>query len=201
MARARRNRRNKTAPRQPKRQQIQPVQTGVWKRLVRWWRSLNPVIKVIVFIVTTIVTTIGVVDSLFGIDTYVTSRLSVEPRIAIDPNDIFSTPFDIKNDGFLPVTNVRVDCLYHKMIDQNNSTWIDTKYQGRDFRDIGANRPLAARCRIGQGISPLKEADVSITLSYQSWPFSRTKTETWSYKVLRRSDNTLEWLSVRPRKT
>lgn len=176
------------------RQRRQQAQQTEQARQGGWWRPVRTIFSYKG-------AGIGLLSAILGIYVFFAPRLSVDTVDAIDPKDIFSTPFIIKNDGFLPTTNVRVDCLYHKMIDQNNSTWINNKYQGRDSRDIGANRSIGAKCSLGQGIAPLKEADMSITLSYQLWPISWTKTETWPYKVIRGPDGKLNWIPVGGRKT
>src|SRR6266516_1480865 len=81
---------------------------------------------------------IGLISALVGIDSYVSSRISVLPESPTDPSDSFSTPFKISNDGWLTINDVQVACHYEKVLDVHENTLTDIGIGGYQFKELKA---------------------------------------------------------------
>lgn len=138
--------------------------------------------------------TLGVVGSVVGIGTAISSRLSIDPKSAVDPKDTFSTPFILTNNGWLPANDVEADCIYDKIIDVNQSIWINARESEIRVGEVKANHPVTVQCRLAQSDAPFSRADVRIVISYQPSFLPWRETETYTYTVVRGPNGTIHWL-------
>jgi hypothetical protein len=137
---------------------------------------------------------IGLIAAVLGIDSYISSRISVLPESPIDPSDSFSTPFKISNDGWLTINDVQVNCHYEKVLDVHENTLSDIGVGGYKFKELKANHPLTVQCHTVHLDSPFRTGDIIIEVSHRPSFIPWRKEERFKYHIERGSDGVLHWM-------
>src|SRR4051812_18087253 len=111
--------------RKTKSQKRKGVKARKRQRLLQKQRRQR-VIKTILLIFSSSWKTIVAVSVLVGIAAGVlsfSSRISVSPSLQLDPSDLFSTQFQVSNDGYLSIYNVQFTCRYNHIKTKTDIEW------------------------------------------------------------------------------
>jgi hypothetical protein len=164
-------------------QQIQPKKARKYLRLLKNTKTQMSFL-------------IGVLGFLF----VVWPRVSVSPGEVFELYDPFKTPFVIKNDGYLPITNINYSLAvdnaeFEREISFTNVSFLNF---GDSISKLAANRSSAIFIRRTIGMPPgyLKSAEVNIVLNYKPYLIPYTFKETFRFKTEKKTSGAYVWLET-----
>jgi len=143
---------------------------------------------------------IGIGISIGGFLFVVYPRLSISPGESLDPYEPFSTPFVIKNDGYLPLFNVNYSVTINKMENINhNLQFEDVKTTVNSIKSIpklSPNKSTAIFIDKNISVPPkfIKYAEIDINVTYKPYIIPYTFTENVRFKMATKTNNEYFWL-------
>lgn len=124
-------------------------------------------------------------------------RVSVSSTTSINPDHPFATPFSVANNGLFPVYDVEFSC------GMNDVSTESTPHQLSQFSTVFASLPIP---RINGGHSeitfcafpfitesPIKEADISVSVHFKSAWLPPKRTEIYRFRTIKGTDGRLYW--------
>jgi hypothetical protein len=172
-------------------------------RLEAIWTSKRAIFATIVAVV---VTLIGTLAAFTALATFA-PRFSVEPTTPLDPENPFSVPFTITNTGPVKAKQVKYMCsiteaTFTRGLRIKESYFVDERY--KSIAEIAPEERLEAPCpgfgpgiggQLGFGEKNVKEADMTLLLSYRgAWrPWRRT--EQFRFIYMRGPDGEVRWFT------
>jgi len=125
-------------------------------------------------------------------------RLSISPGESLDPYEPFSTPFVIKNDGYLPLFNVNYSVTINKMEDINHNQFenVTATVISKNIPKISPNKSTAIFIDRNVHVPPkfIKYAEIDINVTYKPYIIPYTFTENVRFKMTIKTNNEYFWL-------
>ena len=125
---------------------------------------------------------------LAGLGHYVTvdsfgTKLEITPGDPLDPTDPFTSPFQIQNDGLLPVSKIQTSCYVRNVLsDRNNQFGHAIGTTNRPPVTLDRGEKFTAFCTSPVKLTPdrITQADVELDVSYKpAWSW-------WTSGIVRR---------------
>lgn len=127
-------------------------------------------------------------------------RLSVYPGQTVDPYKPFKTPFIVKNDGYLPIANIKLSMLVKDVKTADGSVGgIGSRDGAKNKEDYipvlrrDASYPFHIKQAGGIAPSSLQSEDVEIIISYRPYLIPFTLTETKSFETAKDISGKYYW--------
>jgi hypothetical protein len=118
----------------------------------------------------------------------------------LDPSDPYSEMFTLTNEGYVPVTDPQVDCLYMmKIVKFGQSTIISIPFriQLESTGSIGHGGKITAPCFAKvNGLDPVPGSKLDVTVSYAFWHLNLhwlRRSQTFHFLSVGGSNNSLHW--------
>lgn len=122
---------------------------------------------------------------LIGILFVIYPRFSVSPGTPLDMNNPFKTPFMVKNDGYLPMFNVKYALTAEKMALTNGTTFTNCGSTGNTIEKLNINKSSAFFIDRVFSMPPnlVKSAVIFISVTYRPFLVPFTFTENVRFKT------------------
>jgi hypothetical protein len=133
-------------------------------------------------------------------------RVSVSQSEPLDPDDIFSTPFIVSNDGPLPLETVNISCADFNVVYQQGTTLRSNPNDpGAAISDTSFNAPevkpgerVSVPCALEQMLKPpswikVVSSDISIVVSFRIGYTPLPGRRKFRFVTFRSADNRLHW--------
>jgi hypothetical protein len=127
--------------------------------------------------------------SLFGFAFLVYPRLSIGPGATIMKSNPFYTPFILKNDGYLPVSDLQFVCFMKSATlagsAKPNITNIGIQLAKTEVAKLGANKSASIDfARIFNKEASFSSAQIDVVVTYRPFliPFKRSEIQTFKTK-------------------
>lgn len=165
----------------------------------RNWRFIEPIRKT-PKLAWKIVVFISVIFGIYATWVQVfSSRLSVSVENALDPKNIFSTPFIISNDGYVSLYDVQIELGVGEMNSKNDRSLnkeptfnSKLRFPNSTAKELMPTEKLTYKVPINS--KSIKIADVAISISYRpEWGIWR-KEDRFRFQTSRASDGQLYWM-------
>jgi hypothetical protein len=126
-------------------------------------------------------------------------RLSISPGESLDPYEPFSTPFVIKNDGYLSLFNINYSVTINKMEGVGHSQFTNTMVTviSKSIPKLSPNKSTTIFIDKNVNIPPkyVKYAEININVTYKPYniiPYALT--ENIGFKTKIKTNNEYLWL-------
>jgi hypothetical protein len=156
------------------------------------------------FVLTMLGFVIGIPGILVGILSLL-PRASVTPNDPLNPDDPFSAPFVVSNDGYVELNDVQFSCSPMKV--ETKNFWVIDTVPGKepggvretslDVGTLGRDGSTTVRCAISPAfanILPLESAHRRITISFRPEWLPWRRTMTMDFILAKDTGNRFHWL-------
>jgi hypothetical protein len=192
MAQNRKRKKNRNKKPAKQHAKKRPTQLTFLRRIPSWGKVL-----ITVFTVST------TVISLVFIFVQAKPWLTVDEGERLDPQNQYSSLFSVRNDGYLPVTNLEANCHIQPSVNSYGNYFdiTDSTQQFAASLSYSQRATLPCFSMVSFGGSPPLPGfgDLTITVTYSVYPFSfrwLRKSQQFHFKAIPGKDNRMHWIYV-----
>ena len=127
---------------------------------------------------------------------FLQADLRVTPEAALRPQDPFSSPFRLENDGALPIQQVTANCHIVKVLYTNGTEQSDNEQINYmdPVAEIGHGESHPLFCRQGFSVqNAMLMGEVYLEVRYRPWLVPIFRRKDYRFKTLPQSGGTLRW--------